>query len=64
MTENTVRQLASAAASVRGLVRNWAHELHAMNDNEEPDPPPAMAARIRPPPLFTAVEPRAVELAA
>ena len=63
MTENTVKQL-TAASAVSGLVQNWTHELHAMNDNEEPDPPPAIATRI---PWMTPVttrEPRALEAAA
>jgi hypothetical protein len=64
LTENTVKQLAFTAASVvSGLVQNWTHELHAMNDNEEPDPPPAITARIPWMPPFTSVSPRAFELA-
>ena len=53
MSENTVRQLASFASA---FVQTWTHELRAMNDNEEPDPPPAMAARIPRKPPFTSVE--------
>lgn len=65
MTENTVKQLAfSAAPAVAGLVQNWTDELHAMNDNEEPDPPPAIAARIPWMTPFTTLEPRALEAAA
>ena len=65
MTENTVKQLAfNAAHAVVGLVQNWTDELHAMNDNEEPDPPPAIAARIPWMPPCTTLEPRALEAAA
>ena len=65
MTENTVKQLAFAAASaVSPLLQSWTHELHAMNDNEEPDPPPAIAARIPWSPRFTTMEPQIVQLAA
>ena len=65
MTENTVKQLAfNAARAVAGLVQNWTDELHAMNDNEEPDPPPAIAARIPWMPPFIAVEPRVLEVSA
>ncbi len=63
MTENTVKQLAFGASAVSGLVQNWTHELHAMNDNEEPDPPPAIAARIPWVPPFTTLEPQGLEVA-
>jgi hypothetical protein len=64
MTENTVKQVAFPAASaVSGLVQNSTHELHAMNDNEEPDLPPAVAARIPWMPPFTTLEPRALAAA-
>ena len=45
MTENTVKQI-SYLSGVSAILQNRTHELHAMNDNEEPDPPPAAAARI------------------
>lgn len=65
MIENTVKQLAfPASPGVSGLLQNWTHELHAMNDNKEPDPPPAIAARIPWIPPFTPLEPRALEVAA
>jgi hypothetical protein len=64
MTESTVKQLASTAAPVLPLVQNWTHELHAMNDNEEPDPPPALAARIPREIPLTVVDGRALEMAA
>ena len=65
MTENTVKQLAfEAAPPGSGLVQNWTDELHAMNDNEEPDPPPAVAVRFPWMPPFTTLEPRALEAAA
>jgi len=65
VTESTVRQLAfTAAYALAGLVQNWTHELHAMNDNEVPDPPPAVAARIPWKPPFSTLEPRALEAAA
>jgi hypothetical protein len=65
MTDNTVKHLASTAMStVSGLVQDWTHELHAMNDNEGPDPPPAIAARTPRELPFTAVEARSVEVAA
>jgi hypothetical protein len=64
MTENTVKRLAfNAAPAVSGLMQNWTDELHAMNDNAEPDPPPAIAARIPWMPPFTTPEPRASEAA-
>ena len=64
MTENSVKQVASTAASAASaFVRGWTHALHAVNDNEEPDPPPAMAARLPLSLPFTAVKPR-VEAAA
>ena len=65
MTENTVKQLPfPAAPAVSGLLQNWTHELHAMNDNEEPAPPPAIAARIPWMPPFRAVEPRVLAVSA
>jgi hypothetical protein len=65
MTENTVKQLAfTAGSAMSGLLQNWTHELHALNDNEEPDPPPAIGARISWMPSFTTLEPRALEAAA
>jgi hypothetical protein len=65
MTENAVKHLAFTGASpMTGFVKNWIDELHAMNDNEEPDPPPAIAARIPWVPPFTTVEPRALLVAA
>ena len=65
MTENTVRQLASnIAPAVLPFVQNWAGELHAVNDNEEPDGPPAAAARIPWNPPFTVLEPRDLKSAA
>ncbi len=63
MTENTVKQIASAS-DVLAILQNWTHELHAMNDNEEPDPPPAAAARIAWIPPFIEVGPRDLKMAA
>jgi hypothetical protein len=63
MTENTVKQPAfTAASAVSGLVQLWTHELQAANDNEEPEPPPAIAARIPCMPPFIPMEPRVLEL--
>jgi hypothetical protein len=47
MIDNAVKQLACTAPSaVSAVVQNWTQQLHAMNDNDEPDPPPALAAPI------------------
>ena len=65
MIENAVKQLASDAPSaLSALVQNWTRELRAMNDNDEPDPPPALGAPIPRTAPFIAAEPQYLCLAA